>query len=65
MSVPSRLTQRSRFFFADERKASGKTVGFDVSGESHVPVYLELVESGDDKPYYVTFAEGKYVKFDL
>ncbi|KAJ4393052.1 hypothetical protein N0V93_002258 [Gnomoniopsis smithogilvyi] len=54
-----------RFFFADERKASGQTVGFDVSGESHVPVYLEMVTGGDDWPYYVTFAEGKYVKFDL
>lgn len=54
-----------RFFFADERLANGKTVGFDVSGESHVPVYLELVNDGDELPYYVTFAEGKYTKFDL
>lgn len=42
---------------------NGETVGFDVSGDSHVPVYLELVHGGDDLPYYVTFAEGKYVEF--
>lgn len=60
-----RLTLNPRFFFADERKPNGDTVGFDVSGESHVPVYLELVKGGDDLPYYVTFAEGKIVKFKI
>lgn len=59
------LTLNYRFFFADERKSNGDTVGFDVSGESHVPVYLELVNGRDDLPYYVTFAEGKVMQFNL
>lgn len=53
-----------RVFFADEQRTDGVTIGFDVSGESHVPVYLELAgNGGDDKPYYITFAEGKYTEF--
>lgn len=59
------LTWRfSRFFFADERGPDGAPAGSEINGESHAEMYLELVEGKEDLPYYVTFWNGKYEKFD-
>ncbi|KAI3393800.1 hypothetical protein diail_3621 [Diaporthe ilicicola] len=53
-----------RFFFADERNKDGGPVGKVPDGKSHASVFLGLVEGKEDLPYYVTFVEGKYRKFD-
>ncbi|KAL1864848.1 hypothetical protein Daus18300_007414 [Diaporthe australafricana] len=53
-----------RFFYADERTKEGGPVGQIPDGKSHASVFLNLVEGKEDLPYYVTFVEGKYRKFD-
>ncbi|TEA17123.1 hypothetical protein C8034_v000316 [Colletotrichum sidae] len=53
-----------RFFYADERKADGGSVGNDVGADSHGKFYLELAEGNVDAlPSAVTFVDGEYRKF--
>ncbi|KAJ0119309.1 short-chain dehydrogenase reductase sdr [Diaporthe amygdali] len=53
-----------RFFFADERTKDGAPVGKTPDGAGHSSIFLSMVEGKEDLPYYVTFVDGKYRKFD-
>jgi len=48
-----------KFFFPDERTASGAPVGGDVSGSAAASFYLKLVEEENDIPWFATFVDGK------
>ncbi|GKT60523.1 short-chain dehydrogenase/reductase SDR [Colletotrichum tofieldiae] len=52
-----------RFFYADERKADGSSIGNVPDAESNGKFYLELAEGAKDLPSTVTFVDGKYQKF--
>ncbi len=52
-----------RFFYADERKDDGASIGADVNGDAHADFYAELAAAGEDIPWQATFVKGKgYVK---
>ncbi|KAK6217583.1 short-chain dehydrogenase/reductase SDR [Colletotrichum tabaci] len=52
-----------RFFYADERKADGSSIGNVPDAESNGKFYVELAEGAKDLPSTVTFVDGKYQKF--
>ncbi|KAJ9156193.1 hypothetical protein NKR23_g1270 [Pleurostoma richardsiae] len=52
-----------RFFYADERQADGKPMSSTPGAESHAEMYLYLAQGATELPSYVTFVDGKYVKF--
>ncbi|KAK1978430.1 short-chain dehydrogenase/reductase SDR [Colletotrichum cereale] len=52
-----------RFFYADERKADGSSIGSVPDADSNGKFYLELAEGAKDLPSTVTFVDGKYRKF--
>ncbi|KAM0283250.1 hypothetical protein ACHAQH_002544 [Verticillium albo-atrum] len=49
--------QESKFYYADERKADG-SAKFNVSGEAHAKLYVELAESASQGPWQQTFVDG-------
>ncbi|KAK2065565.1 hypothetical protein LY76DRAFT_679228 [Colletotrichum caudatum] len=56
-------TKGWRFFYADERKADGSSIGNVPDANSNGKFYLELAEGAKDLPSTVTFVDGKYKKF--
>ncbi|KAI0403514.1 hypothetical protein F4802DRAFT_571692 [Xylaria palmicola] len=53
-----------RFFYADERKADGDSVGGELHGDAHGEFYAQLAAHEGDVPWLATFVDGKgYVKF--
>ncbi|GKT49001.1 uncharacterized protein ColSpa_09182 [Colletotrichum spaethianum] len=52
-----------RFFYADERRADGSSIGNVPNADSNGKFYLELAEGAKDLPSTVTFVDGKYQKF--
>ena len=47
-----------RFYYADERKADGSPAYFDISGEAHAELYVQLAESKSQGPWQQTFVKG-------
>ncbi|KAK2029313.1 short-chain dehydrogenase/reductase SDR [Colletotrichum zoysiae] len=56
-------TKGWRFFYADERKADGSSIGNVPDANSNGKFYMELAEGAKDLPSTVTFVDGKYKKF--
>lgn len=48
-----------RFFFADERAATGDPVYGGISGAAAAEFYLTLAEEGAEIPWYASFVSGK------
>jgi len=58
-----RLT-RCKFYYTDERKADGSAAYFDIDGEAHGELYIELAEAEEQGPWQQTFVKGVgYKKF--
>ncbi|GAP85630.1 putative short-chain dehydrogenase reductase SDR [Rosellinia necatrix] len=56
--------QGYRFFYADERKADGGSVGSEIDGPAHADFYAQLANREGEVPWLATFVKGKgYVKF--
>jgi hypothetical protein len=47
------------FFYADLRREDGAPAGSNPNAAAHGRVYLQLAESKDDIPSFVTFTEAK------
>jgi hypothetical protein len=53
-----------RFYYADQRKEDGSSVGLDVNGPAHADFYYELASKQEQGPWHETFVAGKgYVDF--
>ncbi|KAH7131856.1 hypothetical protein B0J11DRAFT_520233 [Dendryphion nanum] len=56
--------QGYRFFYADERKEDGSSIGLDINGPAHAEFFAELVKQEGSVPWSATFVKGKgYVEF--
>ena len=55
----------NRFYYADERKADGSSIGRGISGEAAGEYYFELAQKKAQGPWLQTYVDGKgYVDFD-
>ncbi|KAE9364956.1 putative short-chain dehydrogenases/reductase [Stipitochalara longipes BDJ] len=55
-----------KFYYADERQASGKLAGKGISGEAHAQFYVQLSENKKQGPWLQTFVKGTgYVNFPV
>ncbi|KAH7381120.1 putative short chain type dehydrogenase [Cadophora sp. MPI-SDFR-AT-0126] len=53
------------FYYVDERKEDGSSVGTAVSGSAHAEHFFELAQQENQGPWNSTFVEGKgYVNFN-
>ncbi|KAH8121205.1 hypothetical protein FP744_10001965 [Trichoderma asperellum] len=53
-----------KFYYADERRTSGKLCGKDISGPAHAELYGQLSEDRKQRPWLQTFVSGQgYVDF--
>ncbi|KAK9439771.1 NAD(P)-binding domain protein [Metarhizium brunneum] len=53
-----------KFYYADERRTSGKLCGKDISGTAHAELYGQLSEDRKQRPWLQTFVRGQgYVDF--
>jgi hypothetical protein len=48
---------KSRFYYADERKADGSPAYSEISGEAHGKFYAELTEQKSQGPWQQTFVK--------
>ncbi|MCJ1385554.1 hypothetical protein MMC17_008677 [Xylographa soralifera] len=47
-----------KFYYADERKADGSAAYFDIDGEAHGELYVQLAEGESQGPWLQTFVKG-------
>jgi hypothetical protein len=57
ISPVTKLT-KYRFYYADERKADGSAAYFDIDGEAHGKLYVQLAEGESQGPWQQTFVKG-------
>ncbi|MCJ1282606.1 hypothetical protein MMC26_001931 [Xylographa opegraphella] len=50
--------QGYKFYYADERKADGSAACFDIDGEAHGSLYIQLAEGRLQGPWLQTFVKG-------
>ena len=67
-SATTKLTRRNlmlhRFYFADEREASGDPVYSAIDGSAHAAFYAQLIAGETHAPWNATFLKGQgYVRF--
>ena len=63
-SVALAVLTGSRFYYADERTATGDVAGGKIDGEAHGEFYYELASAKTQGPWLGTFVKGKgYVEF--
>ncbi|KAI0138571.1 hypothetical protein F4776DRAFT_59400 [Hypoxylon sp. NC0597] len=61
--VPFLILPFSRFHYADERQADGKSIGGALDGPAHGEFYAQLANH-EDVPWHATFVKGKgYAQF--
>ena len=54
----------NRFYYCDERNADGLPAYFDIDGESHGKLYVELAQGKEQGLWQQTFVKGVgYKKF--
>lgn len=49
--------QRFKFYYGDERKADGSPAYFDIDGEAHGKLYVQLAEGESQGPWQQTFVK--------
>lgn len=47
-----------RFYYADERKSDGSAAYFEIDGEAHGELYVQLAEGNSQGPWQQTFVKG-------
>jgi len=47
-----------KFYYGDERKADGSAAYFDINGEAHGELYVQLAEGKSQGPWQQTFVKG-------
>lgn len=59
-----RLTDRRRFYYADERTKEGDAVYNNIDGPAHAKFYAELVDNASQGEWLQTFVKGiGYTRF--
>lgn len=54
-----------RFYYVDERKPDGATIGNQIGGEAYAEEFWKLVQEKEQLPWQYTFAKGKgYINFE-
>lgn len=48
---------KCRFYYGDERKADGSPAYFDIDGEAHGKLYVQLAEGESQGPWQQTFVK--------
>ncbi|ORY13941.1 hypothetical protein BCR34DRAFT_586161 [Clohesyomyces aquaticus] len=57
-------TKGSRFYYADERFADGRSMGQELSGPAHADFFAQLANHEGNVPWHATFVKDKgYVQF--
>ncbi|KAJ2985674.1 hypothetical protein NUW58_g5406 [Xylaria curta] len=57
-------TRGYRFFYADERRENGDSMGTAINGPAHADFYARLANHEANVPWHATFVNGKgYVQF--
>lgn len=51
------------FYYADERKADGGSVGGEINGDNHAEFFWKLVGKKEQGPWDATFVGHEYVDF--
>lgn len=63
-SLTNRPPPAPRFFYTDERREDGNSIGMALDGPAHADFYEQLAKHEGNVPWHATFVKGKgYVKF--
>ena len=56
--LPAMELTKPRFYYADQRKADGSAAYFDLDGEAHAKLYVQLADGESQGPWQQTFVKG-------